>query len=214
MPAITNKQQLLAQVLTALKKKYPLPVADEAVEARPLLEEIIYAICREASVPAETDAGYARLRAAFVDWNEVRVARPQVLVAVLGRTPRAQQRITTLHRFLESYFLRQRCMNPDHLFTLKAVDSRRFVADLEVFDREELSAVLLTGFGQPFFPPCDQLLETAEGAGLVKPKTTALQMAKKFETAVDEKMMNSLYSHLYALYHDPERDTILKRKKK
>jgi len=164
--------------------------------------------------PGEGAEAAKKLMAHFVDWNEVRVSRPQVLVAVLGRTPRAQQRITTLQRFLESYFLRQRCMNPDHLFTLKPVDSRRFIADLEVFDREELSAVLLTGFGQPFFPPCDQLVETAEGAGLVKAKTTALQMAKKFETALDEKMMYTLYSHLYALYHDPERDTILKRKKK
>jgi len=104
MPAITNKQQLLAQVLTALKKKYPLPVADEAVEARPLLEEIIYAICREASVPAETDAGYARLRAAFVDWNEVRVSTIQEVGDVLRPLTIAGTRAKRIVGLLQEVF--------------------------------------------------------------------------------------------------------------
>ena len=44
MPAITNKQQLLAHAQAALKKRFPLPAlaADEA--PRPLLEELLFAI--------------------------------------------------------------------------------------------------------------------------------------------------------------------------
>jgi hypothetical protein len=164
--------------------------------------------------PSEGADAAKKLMAYFVDWNEVRVSRPQTLVSVLGRTPRSAQRVQTLQRFLESYFLRQRSMNPDYLFTLKPAESRRFLADLEVFDREELAAVLLTGFGQGFFPPAEPLMEMATAAGLLKPKTTALQMEKKFETAGDEALLYSLYSHLYSLYHDAERDTLLKRKSK
>lgn len=77
MPAITNKQQLLTQAQNALKKKFPLPEAEAAAEPRPLLEELIYAICREDSTPAEADTAYARLRKAFIDWNEVRVSTVQ-----------------------------------------------------------------------------------------------------------------------------------------
>lgn len=77
MPAITNKQQLLTHAQSVLKKKYPLPVTPAEGEPRPLLEELVYAICREGSTPADADAGYARLRKAFVDWNEVRVSTVQ-----------------------------------------------------------------------------------------------------------------------------------------
>ena len=82
MPAITNKQQLLTHAQNALKKKFPLPDA-ESDEPRPLLEELIYAICREGSTPADADAAYARLRKVFIDWNEIRVSTVQEVGEVL-----------------------------------------------------------------------------------------------------------------------------------
>lgn len=104
MPAITNKQQLLAQAQTALKKRFPLPAAEPA-EPRPLLEELLYAICREGATPADADAGYARLRKAFVDWNEVRVSTVQEVSEVLRPLPnpglRAGWIIGVLHAVFE-----------------------------------------------------------------------------------------------------------------
>jgi hypothetical protein len=76
------------------------------------------------------------------------------------------------------------------------------LSDLEVFDREELAAVFLTGFSVPVFPPSDVLRDAAESAGLIRARTTALQMAKKFETALDEPLLYALYSQLYATAQD------------
>jgi endonuclease-3 len=111
MPAITNKQQLLTQAQTALKKKFPLPAlvtTGEAAEPRPLLEELIYAICREGSTPAEADAGYARLRKAFIDWNEVRVSTVQevgdVLRPLSGAGTRAKRIIGLLQEVFEDKY--------------------------------------------------------------------------------------------------------------
>lgn len=163
--------------------------------------------------PSEGAEAGRKLMQHFVDWNEVRVSRPATLIAVLGRQPRAAARIALLQRFLEAFFLRQRSLNLDYLFTLKSHEMRRFLSDLEVFDREELAAVFLSGFSVPVFPPSDTLRDVAEQAGLIKAKTTTLQMAKKFETSLDEPTMYALYSHLYALANDPERDNILKVKK-
>ena len=155
-----------------------------------------------------------KLMAHFVDWNEVRVSRAATLISVLGRQSRASERIVLLQRFLEAYFLRQRSLNLDYLYTLKSHEVRRFLSDLEIFDREELAAVFLTGFSIPVFPPSDMLRDTAERAGLISQKTTTLQMAKKFETSLAEDVMYSLYSHLYSLTYDPEADKVLGRKKK
>jgi len=108
MPAITNKQQLLTHAQNALKKKFPLPTAEAAAEPRPLLEELIYAICREGSTPEEADAGYARLRKAFIDWNEVRVSTVQEVGEILrplsGPGTRAKRIIGLLQEVFEDKY--------------------------------------------------------------------------------------------------------------
>jgi hypothetical protein len=155
-----------------------------------------------------------KLMTHFVDWNEVRVARTPTLVSALGRLPRADARIALLQRFLETYFLRQRSMNLDYLFTLKPAEVKRFIGELEVFDREEFAAFMLNGFKFALFPPSDVLRDVAEAVGLIKPKTTALQMAKRFESGFEEEILYPLCSHLYALANDPERESLLARHKK
>lgn len=105
MPAITNKQQLLAHAQAVLKKRFPLPAlaADEA--PRPLLEELLFAICREGSTTHDAEAAYARLRKAFVDWNEVRVSTVQEVADALRPLPHAAPRagwiIGVLHAVFE-----------------------------------------------------------------------------------------------------------------
>jgi endonuclease-3 len=107
MPAITNTQQLLTHAQNVLRKRFPLPAA-EAGEPRPLLEELVYAICREASTAAEADAGYARLRKVFVDWNEVRVSTVQEVADVLrplsGSGTRAKRIIGLLQEVFEDRY--------------------------------------------------------------------------------------------------------------
>ncbi len=109
MPAITNKQQLLTQTQNALKKRFSLPVADADAEPRPLLEELLYAICREGSTPDEADAGYIRLRKAFVDWNEIRVSTVQEVAEILrplsGAGTRAKRIIGLLQEVFEDRYV-------------------------------------------------------------------------------------------------------------
>jgi endonuclease-3 len=108
MPAITNKQQLLTHAQAALKKRFPLPAADDSAPIRPLLEELIYAICRESSTAEDADAGYARLRKAFIDWNEVRVSTVQevgdVLRPLSGSGTRAKRIIGLLQEVFEDKY--------------------------------------------------------------------------------------------------------------
>jgi endonuclease-3 len=104
MPAITNKQQLLNHAHAALKKRFPLP-ALEAESPRPLLEELIFAICREGSTTADATAAFERLRKTFVDWNEIRVSTVQEVADALRPLPQAGPRagwiIGVLHAVFE-----------------------------------------------------------------------------------------------------------------
>jgi len=154
--------------------------------------------------PREGIEAARKLLVHFVDWNEVRVSRPSALVSLLGRQPNAATRVALLQRFLEAFFLRQRNLHLDHLYTLKLPEAKRFLSELEVFDREELAAVYLVGFNVPVFPPSERLHALSEEIGLIKPKTTTLQMAKKYEDTLSEDMLFPCYSHLYSLSLDEE----------
>jgi endonuclease III len=103
MPATTNKQQLLNHVFTLLKKRYD--PADE-IEKRPILEHLIYAICREGTTSQIADEAFKNLLApSFIDWNEVRVSTVQEIEEALGKIPnpgeRAQQIIGVLQEWFE-----------------------------------------------------------------------------------------------------------------
>ncbi|HET6576015.1 MAG TPA: hypothetical protein VFG68_20610 [Fimbriiglobus sp.] len=103
MPATTNKQQVLTTALTALKKKFPPPPEPPR---RPILEEVVYAICREGVTSAAADAAFAHLKTAFFDWNEVRVSSVQEVADVLGKLPGAGDRAKRIVDFLQEHFER------------------------------------------------------------------------------------------------------------
>jgi len=140
-----------------------------------------------------------KLMTLYVDWNEVRVSNPALLVKLLGKDARGAERIALLQRFLEAFFLRQRNLHLDCLVPMRPAERRQFLSDLEIFTREELAALLLTCFGLEVFPPSDALHRVAQRVGLVKAKTTVLQMAKEFEDKLEVDELLDLYAGLYAV---------------
>ena len=112
MAAPTNKQQLLDKTLTLLKKKFHPPAEPDK---RPVLEEVVFAMCREGLPTAAADAAFDRLRRAFVDWNEIRVSSVPEVAEVLGDTPRAGDRAKRIVEFLQEHFERTYSFELDDL---------------------------------------------------------------------------------------------------
>lgn len=103
MPATTNKQQILATAQTALRKKFPPPPEPPK---RPILEEVLYAVCREGVPSARADAAFAKLKGTFFDWNEVRVSTVQEVADALADLPDAGDRAERVVDFLQEHFER------------------------------------------------------------------------------------------------------------
>jgi endonuclease-3 len=101
MAATTNKHQQLTQALALLKKKFAIP-AEPA--PRPVLEEVLYAILREGATTAQADAGFARLKEAFFDWNEVRVSTVPEVTEALADLPDAGPKAQRVISFLQEVF--------------------------------------------------------------------------------------------------------------
>ncbi len=101
MPATINKQQVLAHLLTTVKKKYPVP---PPTEKRPVMEELVYALCREGVPPEKANAAFARLKECFFDWNEVRVSTVQEVADALDMLPDSGTRAKKVIEFLQELF--------------------------------------------------------------------------------------------------------------
>jgi endonuclease-3 len=100
MTVAVNKQRVVAQIFTSLKKRYE----PSEPESRPVLEQFLYAICREGATREQADRAFATLGARFFDWNEVRVSSVREVEEALGDIPEAELRAHRLISFLQEVF--------------------------------------------------------------------------------------------------------------
>ena len=98
MTITINKQKLVNQIFSMAKGKHAEP------EARPVLEQFLYAICREGVTREQADQAYKSLQERFFDWNEIRVSSTRELVEVMEGLPEAENRAQRLIDFLQEVF--------------------------------------------------------------------------------------------------------------
>src|SRR5262245_54864523 len=87
MATAVNKPRLVNQIFGTLKGKAPAEPP-----ARPVLEQFLYAICREGATRSKADRVFANLKERFFDWNEVRVSSVRELADVMEDLPEAETR--------------------------------------------------------------------------------------------------------------------------
>jgi endonuclease III len=107
MATTINKQRVLNQLFAAQAKGARAGHEGKA-EARPVLEQFLYAICREGVGPERAERAYRNLRDRFFDWNEVRVSSLREVAEALSGLPdpegRAQRVIDLLQEVFETTF--------------------------------------------------------------------------------------------------------------
>jgi endonuclease III len=97
MPATINRQRLLTNL--AGKERGPDHDGDQ-----PVLDQFLYAICREGVTREEADQAFAALQQRFFDWNEIRVSSHREIEEVLDELPNASERVQRLISFLQEVF--------------------------------------------------------------------------------------------------------------
>ncbi|HEY7153334.1 MAG TPA: hypothetical protein VH575_05175 [Gemmataceae bacterium] len=99
MATTINKQRLLTQLFTTAKKTIE---PDE--EARPVLQQFIYGLCREDATREQADEAYRFLCEKFFDWNEVRVSSLRELEEAFDGLSEPELRAQRLVSFLQEVF--------------------------------------------------------------------------------------------------------------
>ncbi len=105
MPATSNKQRTLNVLFSTLPMHTDGEVGiNPKAETRPVLEQFIYAICREGTSRGVADRAYTNLCEAFFDWNEIRVSSTREIADALVELPQAEVRAQRIIDFLQQVF--------------------------------------------------------------------------------------------------------------
>ena len=98
MATTINRQRVLGHLLNS-----PLGEVNEP-EPLPVLEQFIFALCREDATDEQARAAYENLKTKFFDWNEVRVSSVRELEEALAGLSNAESRAQRLIAFLQEVF--------------------------------------------------------------------------------------------------------------
>jgi endonuclease-3 len=97
----TNRAALLNKIHKVLKRTYKhTPTKGD----HPLLESMLFACCLENTRHDVAQAGFAKVRAAFFDWNEIRVSTVKELAEVMNNLPEPAAAAARLKGILQSVF--------------------------------------------------------------------------------------------------------------
>jgi endonuclease III len=106
MPTTTNKQRVLTQIFAHLPKagKGGHDGSSRPPGELPVLEQFLYAVCREGTTREHGDRAFVNLRERFFDWNEVRVSSLRELAEVFDGLPDRDARAQRVIDFLQEVF--------------------------------------------------------------------------------------------------------------
>src|SRR5579885_2656549 len=103
MATTINKQRLLNLLFNTAAKREPRSDVG-GPEARPVLQQFIYGLCRENATPEQAERAYRFLCERFFDWNEVRVSSTRELEEAFAGMSGAEMRAQRLVAFLQEVF--------------------------------------------------------------------------------------------------------------
>ncbi len=115
MAATLNKQELFGRAIKLLVKKYPAPPPPET---RPVLDELVYALCRENTTSPLAQDAFKRLKDDFHDWNEIRVSTVAEVSHALRGLPDAGSKAKRLIDFLQEFF------EGDYTFSMEGMEKK------------------------------------------------------------------------------------------
>jgi len=159
-----DRATVVGKLVKLLKKEFgPAPKR----ETLPVLETIIYAICLENSHPDEAMAGFQRLKASFIDWNEIRVSTISELEPVFIGLPQPEWKAMRIRYFLFYIFDHQYSYDFDALKkkTLELAQKQlQKIKHLTPFVRNYL---FQTTLGNHVIPMDRQMVRAAQWLGLL-----------------------------------------------
>lgn len=200
MPTTINKQRLLNQIFTALKKRYE----PAEPEPRPVLEQFLYAICREATTRENADRAFRTLQEQFFDWNELRVSSPYEIEEALEGLPGQADRANRLISFLQEVFETTFSFDLESLHKKGLKQSAKQLSRFQAASDFIVAYVIQNSLGGHALPLDGPSLRTLKRLGLIDVETDDPEVIRASLEHLVPKARGALFSELIsALANDP-----------
>lgn len=167
-------------VLARLKRMYGAP-AKQPAQAE-VVEQMILAILAHNESSSKAQSVLQRLKGHYVDFNELRVARPNDLAAHMGSAfTEAAAKAKTILMILKGIFDRENNFDLEFLKSKSKQDLEKYFSEIPGSDNYLLSSVILYCCGRQAFPLDDKMLEACKELELAQGPVSQENMQAYFE---------------------------------
>jgi endonuclease-3 len=197
----TEKVRYLGRARGLLRRRWGEPTRPQVPNP---VEHAIRTILGEEATAAQVDEAVERLRAHFVDWNDLRVSRPREIRECLGKEfPRIGPKARTIPRLLDQVFKRHNSMIWDFLPTLGKQEGRAYFESLEEV-RPFVAATIARDFlGAHAFPVDGDLARVLGRLGILDPENQSERAMQAYlERAVKQTLSLETHALLKRLGED------------
>jgi endonuclease III len=134
------------------------------------LDRVALAVLAEGRGERAAARYVAKFRSAFVDWNELRVARPRDMAAAAPDAP--EERVKKLQHVLQALYEGLGGLILTPLLEKKPTEARAWLTRMGGLAREEVDAVQMIALGTPLIPASDELARVLRRLGVVPRRAT------------------------------------------
>ncbi len=190
-----------ASLLAALTRAYGR--RRRPAEEAPL-DKIMLAVLSEGIGERASLRFMGKLKSVFIDWNEVRVARPRDMMTAAPDAP--EDRVKRMQALLQALYENLGGLGTDALFDMKPTELRNWLGRLGSLGREEIDAVMMTAMGMPVIPTNEGLARVLRRTGAVPRKASRARAQRAALKGVAPDSYRDFYGlvleHAVSLCHE------------
>jgi len=168
------------------------------------LDRIVLAVLSEGVGERTSLRFMGRIGKVFVDWNEVRVARPRDLMAAAPDAP--EDRVKSMQALLQALYENLGGLDIGALQNMKSAELRTWLARLGPLGREEAEAVMMIALDRPVIPANDGVARVLRRTGLVPRKASRARAQRAVLKGVAPGSYRDFYGlaleHAVSVCHD------------
>lgn len=190
---LREKYQTIARILT---ETFGTP---EWIHRYPPVDELVDCILSQTTTDANRDRAFAALKATFPNWEAVRDAPPEAVIAAIRPAGLANLKGPRIQNALRHITAERGAINIDHLADLPVPEAKAWLTRIDGIGPKTAAIVLCFAFGKPAFPVDTHIHRVSARLGLIGPKVSADQAHDVLETLIPPETYYPAHLNLIAL---------------